>query len=209
MSVVLPSNPAKAASPACSSAAGAVIGFLNTGVAIFNALDAGGKDAPAHEIQDSCDGHPEVTGQYHYHSLPRCIAVGSKKKHSKRIGWARDGFPIFGPRGAKGEYMLNNDLDACHGHTHRSGSTASGTALPLPRDDAVPVHARLLPGNPGQVSGGGRFCPGVRGTCLDAYYERSHRSLISASGSVDPWGTSPAPHLPEDVPLGSKVLPSG
>ena len=115
----LPANPVKAASPACSSAAGAVIGFLNTGVAIFNALDAGGKDAPAHEIQDSCDGHPEVTGQYHYHSLPRCISVGSKKKHSKRIGWARDGFPIFGPRGAKGEYMLNNDLDACHGHTHR------------------------------------------------------------------------------------------
>ena len=35
------------------------------------------------------------------------------------------------------------------------------------------------------------------------------QSPISASGSVDPRGTSPAPHPPENVPLRSRVLPSG
>ena len=118
VNVVLPASPVRARRASCSSAAGAVVGFMNTGAALFNALDAGGKDAPAHEIQDSCDGHPERTGQYHYHSLPRCIFTGAGGRHSRRIGWARDGFPVFGPRGAGGEYMLNRHLDGCHGHEH-------------------------------------------------------------------------------------------
>ena len=114
--VELPAKPARESSPQCIR--GGQVGVLDTGVALFHAVDATGRDAAAHEVQDSCDGHPQISGVYHYHALPRCLRTGSKKAHSKRIGWALDGFPIYGPRGEGGEYARNKDLDACHGHTH-------------------------------------------------------------------------------------------
>ena len=40
----------------------------------FDALDALGRDAEAHEVQDACAGHPEQTSEYHYHSITNCIA---------------------------------------------------------------------------------------------------------------------------------------
>jgi hypothetical protein len=112
----LPARPRKASSAQCIG--GGAVGMLDTGVALYHAVDATGRDAPAHEVQDSCDGHPQISGVYHYHALPRCLKTGSSGSHSKRIGWALDGFPIYGPRGEGGEYMLGSRLDACHGHTH-------------------------------------------------------------------------------------------
>ena len=112
----LPARPTRASSAQCIR--GGAVGILDTGVALFHAVDATGRDAPANEVQDSCDGHPQISGVYHYHALPRCLKTGSKTAHSKRIGWALDGFPIYGPRGEGGEYMRNSRLDACHGHTH-------------------------------------------------------------------------------------------
>jgi len=97
---------------------GGEVGIAKNGVAIFNAIDAAGKDAVAHEVQDSCSGHPQQSGKYHYHGLPACIGSGGERAHSKLIGWALDGFPIYGPLGQKGHYMRLDDLDACHGHTH-------------------------------------------------------------------------------------------
>src|SRR5205085_854391 len=67
LSYTLPANPTVAATPSCVP--GGVIGVLLTGSPFFNALDAGGKDAVAHEIQDHCGGHPQMSGLYHYHSL--------------------------------------------------------------------------------------------------------------------------------------------
>jgi hypothetical protein len=88
-----------------------------TGVLIFNGFDAGKRDAVAYEVQDKCDGHPEKTGQYHYHDLSRCIS-DSGTGHSGLIGYAFDGFGIFGLRGESGKELTNQDLDECHGHTH-------------------------------------------------------------------------------------------
>jgi hypothetical protein len=114
--LTLTAKPKRASKPSCTS--GGAIGIMKSGALFFNALDAGGLDAGAHELQDKCGGHPQQQGQYHYHALPACIASGSKSSHSKQIGWAFDGFPIYGPRGDGGEYLRNSDLDACHGHTH-------------------------------------------------------------------------------------------
>lgn len=94
---------------------GGAVGVAKSGVAIFNALDAGGRDAVAHEVQDDCSGHPQLAGVYHYHGLPACVSTGSKKKRSGLVGWALDGFPIFGPRGEGGDYLSNKELDVCHG----------------------------------------------------------------------------------------------
>ena len=87
-----------AANPAYSSSAncmGGEVGVLLTGVALFNAFDAGGRDAGAWEIQDACEGHPQSSGIYHYHTLSSCIKDISVKTV---IGFALDGFPITGPK---------------------------------------------------------------------------------------------------------------
>ena len=111
-----PAQPEKGA-PKCM---GGQVGVAKNGVPIFNGLDAGNRDAAAWEVQDECDGHPQQSGQYHYHSIPACMNEGeSKSEHSKLVGWALDGFPIYGPRGEDGEELTNNDLDVCHGHTHK------------------------------------------------------------------------------------------
>ena len=88
------------------------IGFTNTGVMIYNAVDDAGRDAAAHEIQDLCNGHPQQQGQYHYHSSSPCLPGADQ---NAQVGWALDGFPIFGKRDASGKELTNADLDGCHG----------------------------------------------------------------------------------------------
>lgn len=117
--LTLPANPAVAAQPSCVGMG--MIGFALTGTAIFNGFDAGGRDAAAHELLDKCDGHPQQDGQYHYHSFSACMkdASGRTGHHSDLVGYALDGFGIFGPIGESGEELQDSDLDACHGHTHK------------------------------------------------------------------------------------------
>ena len=110
-------NPPLAKSPSCVPMG--MIGFSLTGAKIFNALDARGDDAPAHEIQDSCDGHPERSGEYHYHSQPPCLhdSKSGPNGHSDLLGYALDGFGMYGPQDANGKQLSSADLDECHGHT--------------------------------------------------------------------------------------------
>jgi hypothetical protein len=89
-------------------------GVMLTGVALFNAFDAAGRDAGAWEVQDACQGHPQVTGEYHYHTLSSCIKETSV---SQVIGYALDGFPITGPKAGDKNYLTTSDLDECHGIT--------------------------------------------------------------------------------------------
>lgn len=114
----LPLRPQRAAKPQCLGAG--PIGIARNGVVIFDGLDAEERDAVAHEVQDSCGGHPQMQSVYHYHSIPSCLTAGeSTKKPSGLVGYALDGYPIYGPRGAGGELLTNNDLDACHGQTSK------------------------------------------------------------------------------------------
>jgi hypothetical protein len=114
----LPAAPLAAPEPGCVPLG--MIGFALSGVAIFNAFDLAGRDAPAYEIQDACNGHPERGGQYHYHDWSACIqdASGAAGQHSDLAGFMLDGFAIFGPHGEGGKLLTNDDLDECHGHTH-------------------------------------------------------------------------------------------
>lgn len=117
VSLALPAQPQIAISASCVPMG--MIGVALTGAAIFNALDGPGRDAVAHEIQDRCSGHPERSGQYHYHGPSSCmIEIGKGSDgHSGLVGYALDGFGIFGGSGANGKHMSNANLDACHGHT--------------------------------------------------------------------------------------------
>ena len=114
----LPLMPTMAAEPGCVPMG--PIGFALSGAYIYNALDAQGRDAPVHEMQDRCNGHPEGNGRYHYHNWSPCLSdsAGAAGRHSDLVAYARDGFGIFGPHGAGGKVLTNQDLDACHGHQH-------------------------------------------------------------------------------------------
>jgi hypothetical protein len=110
LSYSLDANPASG-QPSCM---GGQAGVMLTGVALFNAFDAGGRDAGAWEAQDGCSGHPEKTGEYHYHTLSSCITDTSVQTV---IGWALDGFPITGPKVGDNNVLTTTDLDECHGIT--------------------------------------------------------------------------------------------
>jgi hypothetical protein len=98
---------------------GGAIAVLLTGSVVFDGLDAEKRDAVAHETQDACQGHPEGNGQYHYHSLTNCLDDEHEEgAHSALMGYALDGFGLFGHHGEDGEIVTNEDLDECHGHTH-------------------------------------------------------------------------------------------
>jgi len=111
----LPLSPTLAASASCVPMG--VIGVAVSGVAIFNALDAAGRDAVAHEVQDRCNGHPEMRGQYHYHGPSPCVADAIAA--NKLIGYALDGFGIYSMYDEKGRELTNADLDECHGRVGR------------------------------------------------------------------------------------------
>lgn len=108
----LPAAPAVAERPTCVPMG--MIGFTIAGVAIFNAFDLRGRDAPGYEVQDACNGHPERRGLYHYHDWSPCM-VPADHPTNRPVGWMLDGFPILGPREADGRPVTNADLDACHG----------------------------------------------------------------------------------------------
>lgn len=105
----LAASPAYLDAPKCMDGE---VGVMLTGSALFNGFDAGGRDAGAWEIQDGCEGHPQASGIYHYHTLSSCIKDTSV---STVIGFALDGFPITGPKVGEGNYLTTDDLDECHG----------------------------------------------------------------------------------------------
>lgn len=118
ITISVPLNPTAAAQPSCVAGE---VGILKSGVALFDAVDAGGRDAVAYEVQDSCDGHPQMSGEYHYHSVSKCVLakLDAGTGQSKLVGWAFDGYGIYGPRDAKGNELTSADLDECHGITSK------------------------------------------------------------------------------------------
>jgi hypothetical protein len=113
----LPLNPKPAAHPGCTS--GGTIGVLDDGVALFNALDGEGRDAGAHEVLDSCGGHPMESGIYHHHEVPSCIVDQVGDGQTKLVGYALDGYGIYVVKNSRGQMPGNASLDACHGTTSK------------------------------------------------------------------------------------------
>ncbi|HEY6319270.1 MAG TPA: YHYH protein [Acidimicrobiia bacterium] len=112
--VQVPAKPKVANTPTCLAGDA---GVTLDGVALLDGFDANGRDAGANEVQDACNGHPNALG-YHRHAMPFCLlARDTGTGQSGLLGYALDGFGIYGPRGANGKVLTNADLDACHGTT--------------------------------------------------------------------------------------------
>jgi len=111
----LPANPVVASKVSCE---GGQVGIAITGVALFNGLDALLRDAVAHELQDSYNGHPQQNEVYHYHNISQGVLnLGiTDSLGNTLVGYAFDGFGIYGPV-ENGKTLTNAYLDECHGHT--------------------------------------------------------------------------------------------
>lgn len=85
-------------------------GIWSNGVSLYNAKDAmsynnqGVWNQNAIVVEgpsfDSCLGHPSGNGEYHHHLNPRCLYNDrDSTQHSPIIGFAFDGYPIYGAYG--------------------------------------------------------------------------------------------------------------
>ncbi len=102
------------------------IGTALNGVVFFNPFEMEGMNAVEGYSEvwlDACCGHPQQTGVYHYHKYPSCVKSPFQddgKSHSPIIGFAFDGFPLYGPcerEGAMAKDLKGTEaLDVCNGH---------------------------------------------------------------------------------------------
>lgn len=86
------------------------IGLAVNGVVFFNPFDHL-LDADAVWRLDRCCGHPSPRAQYHYHKYPVCVKspwADDGAGHSPLIGFANDGFPVYGPY-ESGGVLAKND----------------------------------------------------------------------------------------------------
>jgi hypothetical protein len=85
------------------------VGYLTNGVPIYNMMNARSynnqniwhENAVYFEAPglDKCGGHPQQQNAYHHHLNPSCFFEDKASEHSPLLGFAIDGFPIYGPRG--------------------------------------------------------------------------------------------------------------
>ena len=75
---------------------------------------------------DDCGGHVNAHVGYHYHAITDCTEAANSKHthddgtehthaHATAIGYAMDGYTLYGPKNSDGSTPQN--LDACNGHT--------------------------------------------------------------------------------------------
>jgi len=159
---------------------GGSVGITLNGISIISRY-VGGDDCSLDAVQeegdtfDECGGHKNEYGNYHYHVAPACLidqlngTDDADVRHSPLVGWAFDGFPVYGPYGPDGVEMYVCDhedaddtycLDECDGtsqyeidgflyHYHFQGPLGDLTSSPLdplPGTDRSPHSIGCLKG---------------------------------------------------------------
>jgi hypothetical protein len=129
------------------------IGVSLSGVPFFNQYGGPNNQPLDNEIAsfDSYYGHPQQSGEYHYHWEPTYLTSAD---NSILVGYSLDGFPIYGPTNqSDGQYPT--DLDEINGHTHVTEEYPDGTY----HYHATSTVPYLIGGFRGQVgsSGGGGY----------------------------------------------------
>ena len=112
----IPLNPTN--NPTATDTALGTVGVAVNGIPIYNPFEDQNQTAATGRIFSGCCGHPQLTGVYHYHKYPTCLRFlkgdtwqSEKEKcdeidalvaaggHSPLIGFALDGWPVYGPVG--------------------------------------------------------------------------------------------------------------
>jgi hypothetical protein len=144
----IPSSP-KEASNKTSTSLGP-IGISVNGVPLYNQY-AGPNQPLAGEINsfDQYNGHPQQTGQYHYHVEPLYITATTSK--SGLVGFLLDGFPVYGPT-ENGKTVASADLDTYHGHSTTTAEYPSGIYHYHTTSDSPYINGGKYFGTPGTVT---------------------------------------------------------
>lgn len=106
----------------------AALGVAVNGVPIFDYTGGGemsADDLHHHQTEhdtiltqqlDICGGHAGRGDDYHYHTKPVCmIDMMANAGDGAIIGWAFDGFPIYGDHNPDGTIIAGEQLDICNG----------------------------------------------------------------------------------------------
>lgn len=65
---------------------------------------------------DNCGGHAGRGDDYHYHASPNCMIDSMANAFDEPIlGWAYDGYPIYGDNNPDGSLIEDGDLEVCNG----------------------------------------------------------------------------------------------
>jgi len=119
------------------------IGVATNGVIFFNPFDHLFETDAVWRL-DRCCGHPSPRNQYHYHKYPVCVKTpwsDEGEAHSCVIGFAFDGYPVYGPYEAKG--LLAKD-----------DKTNPLNDFNLHEDDQRGPHYHVTPGKYPHIIGG-------------------------------------------------------
>jgi YHYH protein len=129
------------------------IGVALNGVPFFNQYAGPNNQALTTEIAsfDKYYGHPQQTGQYHYHVEPLYLTTVKFTK-SGLMGFLLDGFPVYGPKEENGTTVSSNGLDAYHGHTHSTVDFPNGIYHYHFTDDAPYLNGNGFYGTAGTVT---------------------------------------------------------
>ena len=147
----IPSSPAIAATP--TPVTDGPIGVAINGVPIFNPCKqggcnaaAGGGDTKALGELDSCNGHAGRADDYHYHAAPTCMMADQAASYwnTHPLGWALDGFAIFGYNNADGSVATRDNI--CGGNTTAVSNAPAGYSYHV--TDAAPYVTACLRGTP-------------------------------------------------------------
>lgn len=142
----VPTAPKKASKTTSINTWMGTIGFTVTGIPIYGPMegpmpsDSAFGDPVYNGMLDSCKGHTGYMADYHDHAIVATARCGFTQ--SKIVGYAIDGFPIYGPSSnAKSGYVKTGNpksnswkaytykassskkvLDKCNGRTEADGS---------------------------------------------------------------------------------------
>ncbi len=126
------------------------IGVAINGVPIFNPCKQGGcqnGDTKVLGELDICNGHAGRADDYHYHAAPTCMMAGQSNPRfwdTNPVGWALDGFAIFGYFNADGTTATRDGV--CGGNTLPVSNAPSGYSYHL--TDASPYVLSCFRGTP-------------------------------------------------------------
>lgn len=119
------------------------IGVATNGVIFFNPFDHIFETDAVWRL-DRCCGHPSPRQQYHYHKYPVCVKTpwsDEGKAHSSLIGFAFDGYPVYGPYESAGLLAKDDTVNPLN-------------EFNLHEDSARGPHYHVTPGEFPHIIGG-------------------------------------------------------
>jgi hypothetical protein len=208
----IPLKPVYAKTSTATTGVGATALMIN-GVPLFNATKPsqnGNQSAYSASADplltgelDKCDGHSGRGDDYHYHAYPTCLVktmtalTHSSKAKNTILGWALDGFPIYGLTEINGAAV--SKLDACMGHDIKNGIgyhyhfSSKAPYSPMCYHGVVPVENN--PEHQPAAAAGRQVGAPVKVLITAMQFSLTGKSVLSytynsVAGSVTYWPTS-------------------